>query len=172
MPRAVASLGRMRGKVVEFVQSQFQFDDSELVVSAVGGVIRQQGRAFTHAFEIQLERATLMYDFAVIGGEGQNLLPLTVLDAKGKVQRPQDLPLKRSAGCGFVAELRETALARFAPASLRRSSAANWPATRCVPCQKQLPRRSPAAGSKGIYRIAGNSSSRRIGKSVELWLFR
>jgi predicted dehydrogenase len=109
MPRSVTSQGRMRGKVVEFVQSQFTFDDPALMISVTGGVIRQQGRAFTHAFEIQLEKATLLYDFTVLGGEGHTIMPLTVLDAKGKVQRP-----KLGAGDpvdGFVAELRETARA-------------------------------------------------------------
>jgi predicted dehydrogenase len=109
MPRAVSSFGRMRGNVVEFVQTQFQFDDPAVVVSAVGGVIRQQGRAFTHAFEIQLQRATLLYDFAVLGDQAHTIMPLTVLDERGKVQRP-----KLGAGDpvdGFVAELREAARA-------------------------------------------------------------
>ena len=105
MPRAVASQGRMRGEVVEFVQTQFQFDDPALVVGASSGVIGQQGRSFTHAFEIYFERATLLFDFAVIGGEPHLAMPLTVLDQKGKVQRPK-------LGSGdpvdaFAAELRE-----------------------------------------------------------------
>ena len=55
----------MRGEVVENFNTQFFFDDPALVVTATSGVIAQQGRPFTHGFEIYLERATLLFDFAV-----------------------------------------------------------------------------------------------------------
>lgn len=88
MPTAVTSQGRMRGEVVEFCDTLFRFADPSLVVSAASGVVNQQGRAFTHAFEIHLEKATLQYDFAVIDGKPQQLLPLTVYEADGKVRQP------------------------------------------------------------------------------------
>jgi len=105
MPRAVQSVGRMRGAVVEQFTTQFLCDDPTLVVTAASGVINQQGRPFTHGFEIYLERATLLYDFATIGSEGVLAMPLTVLTDKGKVVRP-----KLSGGdpvAAFVAELTE-----------------------------------------------------------------
>jgi predicted dehydrogenase len=89
MPKAVCSSGRMRGKVAEYFVSQFTFDDSTLVVSAASGVIQQQGRGFSAGFEIHLERATLLYDFAVIGGKPEMNMPLSVLTADGKVERPK-----------------------------------------------------------------------------------
>ncbi len=89
MPTAVDSRGRMRGEVVEYFHTQFSFDDPTLVVTAASGVINQQGRPFTHAFEIQLERATLLFDFAVIDDAGELLMPCTVLTDKGKVIRPE-----------------------------------------------------------------------------------
>jgi predicted dehydrogenase len=91
MPRSVASQGRMRGDVVEYCNTLFSFDDPQLVVSATSGVIHQQGRPFTHGFEIHLEKATLLYDFAVIDGKGELLMPLTVLtgDEKENVVRPE-----------------------------------------------------------------------------------
>ena len=89
MPESVVSQGRMRGKVVEYCNTQFRFKDKKLVVGATSGVVNQQGRAFTHAFEIHLEKATLIYDFAVIGGEPKLLMPLTVLDSRGKATNPQ-----------------------------------------------------------------------------------
>jgi predicted dehydrogenase len=89
MPRAVFSRGRMRGEVVEFVNTQFLFEDDALAVTAASGVIQQQGRAFTHAYEIYLERATLLFDFAVIGPDAVVAMPVTVLDHRGKVVRPQ-----------------------------------------------------------------------------------
>ncbi len=132
MPQAVFSSGRMRGDVVEFFTTQFLFEDAEvepvrgakpphprpnstalaasrshkgrweLALTATGGVVNQQGRSFTHAFEIYLEQATVMYDSAVIDGQAVTNMPLTVLGPKGKVTRP-----KLKAPDSFVAELSE-----------------------------------------------------------------
>jgi predicted dehydrogenase len=88
MPQAVTSQGRMRGDVVEFCTSMFRFADPSLVVSISGGVVNQQGRPFTHGFEIHLEKATLQYEFAVIDGKPRLLLPLTIYEADGKVRTP------------------------------------------------------------------------------------
>jgi predicted dehydrogenase len=89
MPKAVFSNGRMRGQVAEFFTTQFLFDDADLAVAATSGAIRQQGRSFTHAFEIHFEKATLLYDFAVVGDKPANLMPLTVLTADDKVKHPK-----------------------------------------------------------------------------------
>ncbi len=88
MPRAVFTSGRMRGEVAEYFASQFLFADPKLVVSATSGVIHQQGRGFCAGFEIHLEKATLLYDFAVIDGKPETNMPLTVLRHDGKVERP------------------------------------------------------------------------------------
>jgi predicted dehydrogenase len=92
MPTAVTSQGRMRGEVVEYCVSQFQFADPSLVVSSASGVINQQGRPFTHGFEIHLEKATLYFDLAVIAGGALQITPLTVLDSKGKAEQPKMPP--------------------------------------------------------------------------------
>jgi len=89
MPSAVFSSGRMHGEVVEFFSSHFQFPDESLSVTATSGVIQQQGRAFSHGYEIHLERATLLYDFSVIGDKPELSVPVTLLSADGKVTRPQ-----------------------------------------------------------------------------------
>lgn len=89
MPTSVSSQGRMRGEAVEYCQTMFGFPDRRLVVGAASGVINQQGRAFTHGFEIHLEKATLQYEFAVVGGEGRLIMPLTVYEADGSVRRPE-----------------------------------------------------------------------------------
>lgn len=103
MPKSVASQGRLRGEVVEYCNSLFYFDDPVLAVHAVSGVINQQGRPFTHGFEIHLERATLQYEFAAFADAAETM-PLKVLTADGKVVRPQvgggDLD-------GFIAEIKE-----------------------------------------------------------------
>jgi predicted dehydrogenase len=88
MPKCLYSQGRTRGEVVEYCNTIFEFEDPDLSVSATSGVINQQGRSFTHGFEIHFERATLLYDLAVLGGEGKLLMPLTVLDEHGAVKNP------------------------------------------------------------------------------------
>jgi predicted dehydrogenase len=106
MPRSVASTGRLRGDVVEFVNTQFIYGASGPIITASGGVIRQQGRPFTHGFEIYLEQATLIYDFAAFITEPART-PLTLLSADGRVTQPKlgsDDPLDV-----FAAELGEAA---------------------------------------------------------------
>ena len=106
MPRAVASVGSMRGEVAERFNTQFHFDDDRMVTAA-SGVIDQQGRPFSHGFEMYFENATLLYDFSVIGGEPTLSMPLTVLDSRGKASRP-----KLAAGDpvdAFKSELTEVA---------------------------------------------------------------
>jgi predicted dehydrogenase len=59
------------------------------MITAASGVIAQQGRPFTHGYEIYLEKATLLYDFAVLGGQPVLAMPLTVLTHDGRVERPE-----------------------------------------------------------------------------------
>ena len=83
MPTSLVSQGRMRGSVVEYFNTLFNFSDPKLVVSATSGVINQQGRSFTHGFEIHLEKATLHYELAIVKDESRQM-PLTVLTDKGR----------------------------------------------------------------------------------------
>jgi predicted dehydrogenase len=109
MPTSVTSQGRLRGAVVEYCNTLFGFADPSLVVSATSGVINQQGRAFTHGFEIHLEKATLQYEFAVVDGKPEMLMRLTTYTADNQVIRP-DLgdgdPIR-----AFEAEIREVVTA-------------------------------------------------------------
>lgn len=104
-PRAVFSTGRKRGKVVEFVNTQFLYGPTGPQVTAASGVIRQQGRGFTHAFELYFARATLLFDLAVIGDAAVTAMPLTVLTDDGQVHRPE-LPAGGDIDA-FAAELGE-----------------------------------------------------------------
>lgn len=109
MPDAVFTTGRLHGRteVPEFVNTQLIYEKSDLAVTATCGVIEQQGRSFTHAFEIHLERATLLYDFAVIDSKAKLLTPFTVLDSKGRATEPKlgsDDPM-----VAFEAEMKEVA---------------------------------------------------------------
>lgn len=104
-PNSVTAQGRMRGGMPELWHSQFQFVDRDTIVQATCGVIGQSGRSFDHGFEIQLDHATLAFEFAVIGGTGRYLCEPMLLDVRGRVRRPRlrgTEPLD-----AFVAELRE-----------------------------------------------------------------
>jgi len=81
-PSAVQSAGRSRNGLPEFWHTQFQYA-SGATVEATGGVINQQGRPFDHGFEIHLERATLVFEFAVLGDNGRYLCPPTLIDETG-----------------------------------------------------------------------------------------
>lgn len=104
MPSEVTSQGRMRGEVVDYFDSLFHYADPSLVVRATSGVINQQGREFTHGFEIHLEKATLHFEFAGFK-DGPELMPLKVLTADGQVVRPS-LGDGNPVG-GFEAEISE-----------------------------------------------------------------
>lgn len=105
MPKAVQSIGRGRGDVVEFINSQFVYD-ANTFVTATSGVIQQQGRSFTHGFEMYFERATMTYDFSVLDGQPVTSMPLTVLTSRGKVECP-----KLREVDAFAAELTDAAKA-------------------------------------------------------------
>jgi len=103
MPKTVRTVGRMRGEVAEFFNTQFGFQDPALFATATSGVINQQGRPFTHAYEIYLERATLLFDSGL--GRPDASIPPTVLTDNGRVLRP-----KLGSGDpvdGFAAEIQE-----------------------------------------------------------------
>lgn len=108
MPTAVTSQGRMRGETVEYCVSQFQFADRSLVVTSASGVINQQGRPFTHGFEMHLEKATLYFDLAVVAGGTLQITPLTVVNGKGKAEQPK-LPPGDPMLSAFDAEIKEVA---------------------------------------------------------------
>ncbi len=87
MPDEVVSRGRTKNALPEFWHSFFMFRDKDYLVETTSGVVLQQGREFNHGFEIHLERATLLFEFAVLGGEGKYLCPPTILDESGGAER-------------------------------------------------------------------------------------
>jgi len=113
MPKEVQSIGRMRGEVAEYFTSQFLFDDPAVVVTATSGAINQQGRPFTHGYEIHLEKATMYFECGV---------PLTVLTNEGKKQDKVIYPKLGSFDMpdAFPAELSEAvrAVAAGEPSAL------------------------------------------------------
>ncbi|HTN74326.1 MAG TPA: Gfo/Idh/MocA family oxidoreductase [Pirellulaceae bacterium] len=119
MPTGVMSQGRLRGEVVEYCQSFFQFADKGLTVSATSGVINQQGRGFTHGYEIHLEKATLHFELAVLADGQLEVMPLKVLLPNGKVLRP-DLGSGDPMLTAFEHEIKEvvTCLKQSKPSQL------------------------------------------------------
>jgi predicted dehydrogenase len=88
MPNAVQTIGRMRGDVLELFNSQFHYDNGPMVTGSCGALM-QQGRPFTHGFEIYLEKATLLFDFAIIGKKPVPAVPLTLMTNTGRVTQPK-----------------------------------------------------------------------------------
>lgn len=89
MPKTVTTVGRSKSGTVSYCQSVFGFSDPDLVVSAASGVVMQQGRPFTHAYEIHFERATVFFEFAALAGDVPAIVtPVTVLTEAGGVERP------------------------------------------------------------------------------------
>ena len=104
MPQAVTTRGRMRGEMLEYFNTFFHFADPSMVVSAVSGVINQQGRPFTQGFELHLEEATLHFE-AGFYEDGAEQMPLKILTKEGQVIRPE---LGESDAIGaFVDEIME-----------------------------------------------------------------
>lgn len=87
MPKGVFSCGRIRGEVVDYCNSIFKFADPSIAVTCTSGVINQQGRPFTHGYEIHLEAATLQFEFAAFA-DGPEMMPVKIITADGEVVRP------------------------------------------------------------------------------------
>lgn len=82
MPKAVQSVGRLRGEVPEYFNTQFVYDDPTLSVTATSGNILQQGRPFTFGYEVHFEKATIFTE-CFTG------TPVTVLNEDGSVETPE-----------------------------------------------------------------------------------
>ncbi len=88
VPDAVFSQGKRIGdNFVDYVTTQYIYKDKGVAVSCSSGAVSQRGRAFSHGFELYLEKATLLYDFATLGGEPVAAVPLTLLHETGEVEQ-------------------------------------------------------------------------------------
>lgn len=88
-PRAVRSRGIVEGGAIVQLSTQYIYDDPNLVVTADSGALSQAGRSFKHGFEIYLERATLAFEFAMLGGKPHVATPLSVILPDGSVEHPE-----------------------------------------------------------------------------------
>ncbi len=88
VPSGVHSRGVVDRDAVVHLTTQYLYGERNVAVSAVSGAISQKGRPFSHAFDINLERATLSFGFADMAGKGA-VCPLSVILPDGTVEVPQ-----------------------------------------------------------------------------------
>ena len=88
VPDAVFSRGKLAGEnYVDYLTTQYIYEDKGIAVSCSSGGVSQRGRAFSHGFEIFLEKATLLFDFSTLAGEASTAMPLTLLNDQGEVEQ-------------------------------------------------------------------------------------
>ncbi len=104
MPTQLDCVGRFRGDVVQYCNTVYRFDDPNLVVSSVSGVVEQQGRPFNHGFELHFESATMQFEFAAFADQAESM-PLKLLTPDDQVERPE--LVSESDIDGFKAEIQE-----------------------------------------------------------------
>lgn len=93
-PTAVTTSGRQRasvegGKLPEYWNTLLEFGPDGPTVLATSGAIAQQSRPFQHAFELHFEKATLMFDFAIVGETASYQCVPTLLEPGGRAVRPR-----------------------------------------------------------------------------------
>ena len=89
MPDSVYSRGMLiDDKYVKYLSTQYIYNDKEICLTAASGAISQPGRAFTHGYEVYLEKATILFESATLGGEGVTSMPVTLLTSDGEVHNP------------------------------------------------------------------------------------
>jgi len=104
VPKAVFSRGIEVNGNVEYLSTQYIYDDRNLAVSCDSGAVAMSGRSFTHGFELYMEQATLLFQWASMAGKAVTVSPLTLLGPKSKVhQFPIGKPDPMNA---FVAEIK------------------------------------------------------------------
>ena len=104
MPIGLDCVGRFQGEVVQYCNTIYRFENPNLVVSSVSGVIHQQGRPFNHGFELHFEKATLQFEFAAFADRPESM-PLKLMASDGQVQRPE---LQSDSDiAGFKSEIEE-----------------------------------------------------------------
>jgi predicted dehydrogenase len=89
VPRAVHSRGVIENGAVVHLTTQYLFGADGPAVSCVCGALTQNGRPFTHGFELYLDRATIAFQFANLAGQGHVAMPLSVILPDGTLEQPE-----------------------------------------------------------------------------------
>ena len=90
-PDRVSASGRLiDSRYAEYLATTYRYDDRpDLAITCTGGAISKKGRPFAHGFEAYFDEATVLYEFATMGGKPHLAQPLCVLTHEGKVQGPR-----------------------------------------------------------------------------------
>ena len=90
-PDRVKSDGRLvDDRYAEYVMTSYQYSDKpNLCITCASGAISQKGRSFAHGFEVYMDRATIVFEFATLGGKPHETMPLTLLSSDGKQHHPR-----------------------------------------------------------------------------------
>ena len=91
VPRAVHSRGVSEGGAVVHLTTQYLYDDPNLAVSAVSRALdaRRGGRSCM-GLRFMLERATLAFELAILGGQAHVATPVSVILPDGNVERARN----------------------------------------------------------------------------------
>ncbi len=89
MPTKAHTVSRKKNGAVMFYESVFEFETPDLAVSSGGGVIDSPARGFTHGYDVSFENATVQFEFAAYADGSTNIIPVTIMNADGSVQRPE-----------------------------------------------------------------------------------
>jgi predicted dehydrogenase len=89
MPTAAHTVSRIKEGSPMFYETVFEFDQPGLAVSAGGGVIDSPARPFTHGYEVSFEKATVQFEFAAYADGSTALIPVTVMNLDGSVEKPE-----------------------------------------------------------------------------------
>ncbi len=89
MPKSAHTVSRKKDGVPMFYETVFEFDSGDLPVSSGGGVIGSSARAFTHGYEVSFEKATIQFEFAAYADGSTALIPVTIMNDDGSVERPE-----------------------------------------------------------------------------------
>jgi predicted dehydrogenase len=81
VPQGVFSTGVLEGDAVQYLTTQYLYNEGGPCVSCSSGALAQKGRPFVHGYEIYLERATLVYE--------SGTTPLTVLHPDSRAEQPK-----------------------------------------------------------------------------------
>ena len=89
MPDAVFSQGALAaGDFVESLTTQYIYNDSPVSIScSSGGYVPKRTLIPRTALRFYLEKATLLYEFATLGGQPVSSIPLTLLTEAGEVRQ-------------------------------------------------------------------------------------
>jgi predicted dehydrogenase len=90
-PDQVRADGRLVADTyAEYLATSYRYTNQpNLCITCSSGAISQRGRPFSHGFEVYLEKATVVFEFATLVGKPTLTTPLTLLTPDGLARKPR-----------------------------------------------------------------------------------